>query len=417
MGDIQVGDMVIAGDGTPTKVTGVFPQGEKEIFSVTFSDGAKTECCVEHLWLTKMRHERNRGTGTVRTLDRIMETLTHKEGECQRPNHSIPLVGQVQYDSETLPLDPYVLGVLLGDGSFSQASSVGLSSADPEIVEAVRDECTRLGCVLNQRSINDYLIAAAELTRVYPARRNNTVLLSVRSFGLSGLSSSDKHIPEQYTMASPLARLALLQGLFDTDGTVDKRTGHVSFCSTSGGLVSGMVDIVRSLGGVATIGKSTRNTYTHNGEKRIGRESRKVSVMLPDGMAYFRLPRKQLHAGKRLGVSLLRLIVSVESVGKKPAQCIMVEHPSHLYVTDDFIVTHNTHHQRNGRIDRLGQKNDVELIDLVADHPSERRARDRLLKKDELRGILTSPMEGLDDSGLASYLNKARMDREQGGLF
>lgn len=417
MGDIQVGDMVIAGDGTPTKVTGVFPQGEKEIFSVTFSDGAKTECCVEHLWLTKMRHERNRGTGTVRTLDRIMETLTHKEGECQRPNHSIPLVGQVQYDSETLPLDPYVLGVLLGDGSFSQASSVGLSSADPEIVEAVRDECTRLGCVLNQRSINDYLIAAAELTRVYPARRNNTVLLAVRSFGLSGLSSSDKHIPEQYTMASPLARLALLQGLLDTDGTVDKRTGHVSFCSTSGGLVSGMVDIVRSLGGVATIGKSTRNTYTHNGEKRIGRESRKVSVMLPDGMAYFRLPRKQLHAGKRLGVSLLRLIVSVESVGKKPAQCIMVEHPSHLYVTDDFIVTHNTHHQRNGRIDRLGQKNDVELIDLVADHPSERRARDRLLKKDELRGILTSPMEGLDDSGLAAYLNKARMDREQGGLF
>ena len=95
----------------------------------------------------------------------------------------------------------------------------------------------------------------------------------------------------------------------------------------------------------------------------------------------------------------------------------MVEHPSHLYVTDDFIVTHNTHHQRNGRIDRLGQKNDVELIDLVADHPSERRARDRLLKKDELRGILTSPMEGLDDSGLAAYLNKARMDREQGGLF
>ena len=79
--------------------------------------------------------------------------------------------------------------------------------------------------------------------------------------------------------------------------------------------------------------------------------------------------------------------------------------------------TAKTWHQRNGRIDRLGQKNETELIDLVADHPSERRARDRLLKKDELRGILTSPMEGLDDSGLASYLNKARMEREQKGLF
>mgnify|MGYP002349690444 CR=1 FL=1 len=79
--------------------------------------------------------------------------------------------------------------------------------------------------------------------------------------------------------------------------------------------------------------------------------------------------------------------------------------------------TAKTHHQRNGRIHRLGQKNDVELIDQVADHPSERRARDRLMKKDELRGILTSPMEGLDDTGLAAYLNRARMEREQGSLF
>lgn len=79
--------------------------------------------------------------------------------------------------------------------------------------------------------------------------------------------------------------------------------------------------------------------------------------------------------------------------------------------------TAKTHSQRNGRIHRLGQKNDVELIDLVADHPSERRARDRLLKKDELRGILTAPLEGLDDTGLASYVNRARMEREQGGLF
>jgi hypothetical protein len=75
-------------------------------------------------------------------------------------------------------------------------------------------------------------------------------------------------------------------------------------------------------------------------------------------------------------------------------------------------LNHERIHQRNGRIDRLGQKNETELIDLVADHPSERRARDRLLKKDELRGILTSSMEGLDDTGLAAYLNKARMERE-----
>jgi len=79
--------------------------------------------------------------------------------------------------------------------------------------------------------------------------------------------------------------------------------------------------------------------------------------------------------------------------------------------------TAKTKHQRDGRINRLGQKNDVELIDLVADHPSERRARDRLLKKDELRGILTTPLEGMDDTGLAAHLARARMEREEKGLF
>jgi hypothetical protein len=83
----------------------------------------------------------------------------------------------------------------------------------------------------------------------------------------------------------------------------------------------------------------------------------------------------------------------------------------------DCPVTAKTFHQRNGRINRLGQKNDVELIDLVADHPSERRARDRLLKKDELRGILTTPLEGLDDTGLAAHIARARMEREEKGLF
>ena len=83
----------------------------------------------------------------------------------------------------------------------------------------------------------------------------------------------------------------------------------------------------------------------------------------------------------------------------------------------DIPDTAKTHAQRNGRINRLGQKNDIDLIDLIADHPNERKARKRLAEKYELRGILTSPMEGLDDTGLASYLNQARMNREQEGLF
>jgi hypothetical protein len=77
------------------------------------------------------------------------------------------------------------------------------------------------------------------------------------------------------------------------------------------------------------------------------------------------------------------------------------------------------HAQRNGRIHRIGQKNNVELLDLVANHPSERTARDRLQRKYGLRDIMTSPLEGLDETGLAGYLNQARagtLDTERPGL-
>ncbi|HET8550869.1 MAG TPA: helicase-related protein [Gammaproteobacteria bacterium] len=79
--------------------------------------------------------------------------------------------------------------------------------------------------------------------------------------------------------------------------------------------------------------------------------------------------------------------------------------------------TAKTHAQRNGRINRVGQKNDVDLIDLVADHPAERKARKRLAEKYDLRDIMTSPLEGLDDTGVAGYLNRVRAQHEQANLF
>lgn len=112
-------------------------------------------------------------------------------------------------------------------------------------------------------------------------------------------------------------------------------------------------------------------------------------------------------------------IVAVTPIGEKECQCIEIDHPSHLYVTDDFIVTHNTHGQRNARIHRLGQKQDVELHDLVADHSSERRARARLSKKYGLRELMLSPMDALDDTGLAYFLHQRKVasQADQGGLF
>ena len=118
MGDIYVGDEVITGDGSVTKVTGVFPQGKKPIFKVQMSDGATTHCCDEHLWLTKTQNDRDYGRDwSVRPLKEIRETLyLHKNHGRKDRNHSIPMVGPVQFCEQELPMHPYLLGVILGDG-------------------------------------------------------------------------------------------------------------------------------------------------------------------------------------------------------------------------------------------------------------------------------------------------------------
>ena len=108
-----------------------------------------------------------------------------------------------------------------------------------------------------------------------------------------------------------------------------------------------------------------------------------------------------------------RRIVSIEFDGVEEVKCIMVGHDSHQYVTDDFIVTHNTHSQRQARIDRIGQKNAIDLIDLVADHQSEHDARDRLERKYGLKDLMASPLDGLDDEGYAGAILARRVEAEQ----
>jgi hypothetical protein len=79
-------------------------------------------------------------------------------------------------------------------------------------------------------------------------------------------------------------------------------------------------------------------------------------------------------------------------------------------------MTAKTHAQRNGRINRIGQTNDVDLIDLVTDHPEEARNRDRLTRKYALRDMMTTPMESLDDTGLAHFIRQRQIARAEGGV-
>lgn len=337
MGDIKVGDFVIAGDGTPTEVIGVFPQGEKDIYTVAFDDGTSTECCGEHLWLTqtyldrrfldKKTGIRSQRSGTVKSTKEIAETLIY----CNHTNHTIPTVLPVQFTTKDFLIDPYVLGALLGDGGLTQ--KVTFSTAD---VESINE----LGKILG----DDYVIKhyAKYSFNIKAAKgKKNGLLFALRKMGLIGTKSETKFIPSEYLLGDVNQRLSLLQGLLDTDGSISKNGMKIEFSSASQMLANGLVELVQSLGGIAR--KTSKKTfYTKEGERIHCQLSYRVSISMNPLLVPFRLSRKVERYVPRTTYAPKRFIKSVELVGRELAQCIMVAHESHLYLTNDYIVTHNT---------------------------------------------------------------------------
>jgi hypothetical protein len=244
------------------------------------------------------------------------------------PGHQswrVPLPDPIELPHQELPVDPYVLGVLLGDGSYHQ-STPRLSSADPELVEAV---ATATG--LPSQHIGEYNYSFRDPSQ--PRNAPNPLMVALRQVGVSGKRTADKAIPNKYLWASKEQRLALLQGLLDTDGTV--RKGHPSFDSTSPDLANGIAHLARSLGGVA---KVSRQESQFNGRRY--QDSYRVYIRLPAGVRPFRLSRKLERV--KVARTLARIVRTIEPDGVAECVCIRVAATDSLYVTNDFIVTHNT---------------------------------------------------------------------------
>jgi superfamily II DNA or RNA helicase len=336
MGDIVVGDRVMNAQGGVSRVIGVYPQGELEAFRVTFSDGASTICSDDHLWAvnTALRNSR-KNSHRVLTLAEIRSRLRDGAGNAR---HFIPLAAPFRYDAETtLSIDPYLLGCLLGDGHFKYGR-IAISTSDEYVRESVR-ALLPTGTELVSLGRYDYGI------RVEGTRgsrfRPNPLRAALRSSGLLGHGGETKFVPREYLFASVPDRIAVLQGLLDTDGGIGS-DGHIEYTSTSERLARDVADLVRSLGGTARLRVKPAPTYRHLGELRTGRPAYRVTVALPAGVAPFRLPRKLERYTGRSKYPPSRAIVSVEPIGRRPMQCIAVDAPDRLYVTDDYIVTHNT---------------------------------------------------------------------------
>ncbi|HEX3464138.1 MAG TPA: SNF2-related protein [Candidatus Elarobacter sp.] len=337
-GDLKVGDQVMGADGGISRVTGVFPQGMLPAFRVVFSDGSSTVCSDDHLWLVNSALRKRRGNPPrALPLSDIRQRLHDAAGNAR---HYIPIARPMRFGpSREYAVDPYFLGCLLGDGGFSTRSSVNLTSADEELV----DECRALaptGSEIIKHAQYGYRVRMR--SNADPTVRNrNVVRAALDEWGLSGRTSSTKFVPAEYLLGDVAQRLALLQGLMDTDGYVDAR-GHVEFYSASQDLADAVTFIVRSLGGTARLNYRSRTTYKHRGEDRTGKPSWRVTIALPEPFNPFRLERKARRFGGRPKYGPSRAIVAVLPLEPREMQCISVDAPDRLYVTDDFIVTHNT---------------------------------------------------------------------------
>jgi len=337
MGSLRVGDRVIGSDGKPHTVIGVFDQGEKDVFRVTLADGGSVECCDEHLWLTRTRTDRRkRRVGTVKRTAEIRATLLR----CASGglNHSLPMMRPAEMESiGPLPLHPYLMGVYLGDGS-GRATCASFDNPEEDIRARI-EALLPLGDTL---SVGDDGLHLRVRRETYNREQSTTKQVLV-ALGLNGLLSWQKFIPEIYLRASVEERIALLQGLCDTDGYVVDSGTMVEFSTTSPQMVAGVTFLVGSLGGLSTVADKMGHYTTPEGHRVETRTAYRVWISFPAGGVTPVSSAKHLARWKDAPRRITeRFITSIEPTGKKACRCIAVDAPDHLYVTDDFIVTHNT---------------------------------------------------------------------------
>ncbi len=211
-GSLEVGDLVVGSDGLPTPVIGIYPQGRKQVYRVTTQDGASTLACGEHLWTVRTPEDKRRNRNRVLETREMIGKL--RRGHIRR--YELPVVGAVEFVPQPVPMDPYALGLLLGDGCLTTSTTPSFATADPQLAEELQARLPEVE-LFRKDDINYVLRRAGGGGRggVITA---NPVTEILRKLGLAGTRSSTKFVPRQYLQNSATMRLALLQGLLDTDG-------------------------------------------------------------------------------------------------------------------------------------------------------------------------------------------------------
>lgn len=360
--NIKVGDKVFGRHGQVETVTGVYRHPQETVYRVSLMDGRHIDCAGDHLWMYKSRHGSKKWK-VLPTKELIKKKIAipQKNG---RIDHQfvIPQSEAVDRPACEYTLDPYVMGALLGNGSFIRDKKVDgkwvhgykplhFSSADEETVALLAklmDVDYIPKAVNNDQDYGWYFITGEYGQNKHKRLSVNDALYQVPE--LINKYSGEKFIPDIYKFGSVEQRWSLIQGLFDTDGTIDNSSRYnISYSTISKRLADDIREVLWSLGIPTSI-----NKYSNSRGGRISNTFEyaiHVKVMNKDKAKFFRLGRKKQRAieatkivkqhEKKFGTVMIK---SIEKLSEKADMtCIMVDDPEHLYlVGKEYVVTHNT---------------------------------------------------------------------------
>lgn len=337
----KIGDKIYGEDGNLHQITGVFPQGKKKEYIVTFSDRTQIKCCNEHLWTFQTESLRSNKSSTwiTASLQEIIDKYplykdaraknNFGKGKSLRKNIFIPMTQPIQFPEQKLKIEPYTMGALLGDGSFRNNI---FTNEDKDVLQWVNEGLLSIGASLKHIGRYDYQIVT-----------NHKHIFSdiLKQYNLWQTNSETKFIPNEYKYNSINNRLLLLQGLIDTDGYCKGSSYDLVLKSKQ--LILDCKEVCESLGLTATL--SEKRAICNNsaeGKKDCGIVYRlhiKTSKLFPK----LHRSAKREKQWRPTSVYSHRAIISIEETNNEVEMtCITTDNPSKLFVTDNFIVTHNT---------------------------------------------------------------------------
>ena len=316
MGNLKVGDEICGTDMTIQKILGIFPKGQKEIYKLKFSNGQEVECCEDHLWTITTNNNSTKTLPTIKLFNDPKLKSKNKDGSNSYKYYINTTI--VDFPKKDFALDPYVVGLLIGDGSLTGNGSIELSLALNQR-DALKDMRLPEGIKYTVKEDLNKHYLRVKFSKVEQYNENKSMFDYVREIGLLGTNSSTKFIPNEYLYSDYESRLRLLKGLTVTDGHINKK-GLLEYSTISEKLSNNVVELLRGLGKQVNYRLKERKN-----DKQC--YSNKSIYVITELKGY-------KHGLKLIGIEKTGVFTEM--------QCIKVSNPNHLYITNDYVCTHNT---------------------------------------------------------------------------